>query len=433
MTSSLLHLDYQHIGAIELPIQEAQDALYQIQNKTGKGADSLGWVDLPLQEETLLDKINIVANNLARRCDHIVCIGIGGSYLGAKAVIEALSDPFGIYKETKGTSRPKLFFAGHHLDEYYHQTLLEILKGKSFGIIYISKSGSTLESSIAFRLFQTLLYENVGAENAREQIIAITDPDKGTLLNIAKNEGYQTFSIPPSVGGRFSVLSPVGLFPIALAGFDIKAILNGAKEAMSFSGPNVNAQDNLSAKYATIRQYFYKNEGKKIELLASYTPSLYSLCEWWKQLFAESEGKENKGLFVQTAQFSTDLHSIGQWIQEGERTIIETKIMIRKPSNELKVPHSLSDLDNLNYIAGKSLFEINSISERGTTMAHKQGNVPVLRLEIDKIDEYHLGGLIYFFEMASAISGYIQGVNPFDQPGVEAYKKNIQKLLKKLV
>lgn len=394
----------------------------------GAGNDFHGWVNLPseLEQCDLLNEIEASAAKLRGACDYVVCVGIGGSYLGAKAVIEALSNQFEAYRTETGN--PKILFAGQNLSEDYMAELQEFLKGRKFGIIVISKSGTTTEPAVAFRLLKDQLEKQVGKDAAKDLIIAITDAARGALRTLATQEGYKTFVIPDNVGGRFSVLTPVGLLPIAVAGFDIKALVAGAVEMQR---DTLNPGDeNIAQRYAMVRNALY-NDGRKIEILVNYNPKLHFIAEWWKQLYGESEGKENKGIFPASVDLTTDLHSMGQWIQEGERTIFETVLSVGEPDSQAVIPSDDMNLDGLNFIAGEHLDHVNKMAELGTRIAHVEGGVPVMRIEIPRINEHNLGALIYFFEKACGISGYILGVNPFNQPGVEAYKKNMFALLNK--
>ena len=412
---------------IEDMMPEVASALKKIHNHTGAGNDFLGWVDLPTRTpEDLIDTINTTARDLRHDCDTVVCIGIGGSYLGAKAVIEALSDSFAPYR--KDPKIPTVLFAGQNIGEDYLFELQDYLRNKKFGIIVISKSGTTTEPAIAFRLLKEQLEEQLGIDEARRRIVAITDASRGALRQLATKEGYRTFVIEDSVGGRFSVLSPVGLLPIAVAGFDIRALMEGAA-AMQRGTVNANAT-NPAAIYAAARNILYNN-GKKIEILVNYNPRLHYIGEWWKQLYGESEGKDHKGIFPASVDNSTDLHSMGQWIQDGERTIFETVLSVAETRHTLTIPHDAEDLDGLNYIAGKRIDHVNKMAELGTRMAHLDGGVPNITITVPRLDEYCLGQLIYFFEKACGISGYILGVNPFNQPGVEDYKRNMFALLEK--
>ena len=411
--------------AVTALMPEVADALSKIHNATGAGNDFLGWVDLPTRTPaSLVDEINATAADLSNQCDVVVAIGIGGSYLGAKAVIEALGDSFAEAKP----GAPRVVFAGQNIGEDYLFELQEYLRGKRFGIIVISKSGTTTEPAIAFRLLKAQLEEQVGKDRAKDLIVAITDAHRGALRQLATEEGYRTFVIEDSVGGRFSVLSPVGLLPIAVAGFDIKALLAGAAQ-MQRATINANAT-NQAALYAAARNALYR-AGKKIEILVNYNPKLHYFGEWWKQLYGESEGKDHRGIFPAAVDNSTDLHSMGQWIQDGERTIFETVLTVGKVHHSVTIPTDEANLDGLNYIAGKHVDEVNKMAELGTRLAHVDGGVPNIVITVPELNENYLGQLIYFFEKACGISGYMLGVNPFNQPGVEAYKKNMFALLEK--
>jgi len=405
----------------------AESANVALENGTGKGNDFLGWLHLPSSvTETLLDDIQKTADNLRSRCDVVVVIGIGGSYLGAKAVIDALSGAF----NSLSNKKPVIVYAGHQIGEDYLHELSEYLDGKSFGIINISKSGTTTEPALAFRLLRMQLEKAVGIAEAQKRIVAITDKARGALRTLANQEGYKTYVIPDDVGGRYSVLTPVGLLPIAVAGIDIRQLVAGAVEMEKATGTSVPFAENSAAIYAAVRNELYKQE-KKIEILANFNPKLHYVSEWWKQLYGESEGKENKGIFPASVDLTTDLHSMGQWIQEGERTIFETVLSIAQPRYTVEVPKDEADLDGLNYLAGKRVDYVNKMAELGTQQAHVDGGVPNIRIEIPELNEFYIGQLLYFFERACGISGYLLGVNPFDQPGVEAYKKNMFALLKK--
>lgn len=407
---------------------EAVAAIEKLEKGTGAGADFIGWVNLASETpEDLIKRINATAGRLRENCDYVVCVGIGGSYLGAKAVISALSDSFADFYAPAPKS-PKVLFAGQNIGEEYLYELQNLLKGKKFGIIVISKSGTTTEPAIAFRILKEQLESQAGKDAAKDLIVAITDAKKGALRTMADKEGYETYVIPDNVGGRFSVLTPVGLLPIAVAGHDIAKLIAGAadmEKTTAHPGP-----ENPAEIYARMRNALYQS-GKKIELLVNFNPKLHYFAEWWKQLYGESEGKENKGIFPAAVDFTTDLHSMGQWIQEGERTIFETVISVKKPAVSVRVPEDAENLDGINYLAGKHVDEVNKMAELGTKIAHVEGGVPNMRIEIDALNEYVLGQLIYFFEKACGISGYILGVNPFNQPGVEAYKKNMFALLAK--
>ncbi len=394
---------------------------------TGAGNDFLGWVELPRNIQNEVSDIIATAEKLRQSCEIIVCIGIGGSYLGAKAVNEFVGNPFE-WLENKDTS--KVVYAGHHLDAKYHQSLIQVLKRKKFGIICISKSGTTTEPAIAFRLLKSLLEEQVGKDEAKNRIVCITDAKKGALRTLADKEGYKTYNIDDNIGGRFSVLSPVGLLPIAcFVGKEVEQLVAGALDMMKDCQHGFDK--NISAQYAACRYHLYSKEKKSIEILTNFNPALHFVGEWWKQLFGESEGKEHKGIFPSIADFTTDLHSMGQYIQEGVRHLFETFISIKQDNYPLPVLDDENNLDGLNFLTGKTMFEINSKAELGTMLAHKQGGVPCLQVAMDKADLFHLGALLYFFENACAVSGYMLGVNPFNQPGVEAYKKNMFALLHK--
>lgn len=407
---------------------EAVEAITKLEKGTGAGSDFIGWVNLASETPAdLVARINATAARLRENCDYVVCIGIGGSYLGAKAVITALSDSFADFY-APAPKEPKVLYAGQNIGEDYTAELQKLLTGKKFGIIVISKSGTTTEPAIAFRILRDQLEKQAGKEVAKDLIVAITDASKGALRTMANEEGWETYVIPDNVGGRFSVLTPVGLLPIAVAGHDIQKLLDGAadmEKETAHPGP-----DNIAEVYARMRNALYQS-GKKIELLVNYNPKLHYFAEWWKQLYGESEGKENKGIFPAAVDNTTDLHSMGQWIQEGERTIFETVLSVKKPALSVRVPENAANLDGINYLAGKNVDEVNKMAELGTKLAHVEGGVPNMRIELSKLDEYVLGQLIYFFEKACGISGYILGVNPFNQPGVEAYKKNMFALLEK--
>ena len=403
----------------------AADAIEKLDKGTGAGNDFLGWVKLPGEmPEAMLDEIYDAAKAFDG-CEYVVAIGIGGSYLGAKAVISALSDSFAEYKPAKG---PRVLFAGQNIGEDYTYELVELLKGKKFGIIVISKSGTTTEPAIAFRILKELLEAQEGKAGASKLIVAITDAKKGALRKLATEEGYKTFVIADNVGGRFSVLTPVGLLPIAVAGYDIKALVEGARAMQKATAEA--GEDNIAMKYATTRNALYQ-AGKKIEVLVYYNPNLHYFADWWKQLYGESEGKDKKGIFPASVDFTTDLHSMGQWIQDGERTIFETVITVEEQSHNMVIPSDEANLDGLNYIAGKRIDEVNKMAELGTRIAHVDGGVPNMIITLPRLDEKCLGELIYFFEIGCGISGYILEVNPFNQPGVEDYKRNMFALLNK--
>ncbi len=414
----------EQMQVIQPLVEKAQSVLA---SGTGKGNDFLGWRTLPSDIRTQLDDIQSTADRFRRQCDIIVCIGIGGSYLGAKAVIDALQSSFSALEN----QRPQIVYAGQNIGEDYLYELQNLLRNRSFGIICISKSGTTTEPALAFRLLKTQLEEQEGKQKACERIVCITDAKKGALRTLATQEGYKTFVIEDNIGGRFSVLSPVGLLPIACAGFDIKALIDGAEKMMDVCGENTPFDQNPAMLYAAARNILYREEGKKVEMLVNFHPKLHYVSEWWKQLYGESEGKEGKGIFPASVDFTTDLHSMGQYIQEGERHLFETVISVLAPNHTVIFPHDEMNLDGLNFLAGKRVDEVNKMAELGTMLAHVDGGVPNLKIEMPCLNEYYLGELIYFFERACGISGYVLDVNPFNQPGVEAYKKNMFALLGK--
>jgi glucose-6-phosphate isomerase len=401
-----------------------------LRNKTGKGNEFLGWLNLPSEtDENTLKKINDAANKLAECSKVIIVVGIGGSYLGARAVIEALSDNFHHLKPEMHGVKPLILFAGQNISGKYLKDLLPILDEKDYSVIVISKSGTTTEPAIAFRILKNHIEKKYGREKAKDRIITITDKKKGALRKISRIEGYESFIIPDDVGGRFSVLTPVGLLPVAAAGFNISELISGAKN-MERIADSDEVFDNPVNLYAVLRNLLY-NKGKQIEILANYNPSLNYFSEWWKQLFGESEGKEQKGIFPVSVSNTTDLHSLGQLIQEGTRNIFETVLWVENSKQIVEVPKDNDDFDGLNYLAGRDIAEINEKAMQGTTQAHLSGGVPNIKIILSGLNEFHLGQLIYFFEKACAVSGYLLGVNPFDQPGVEMYKKNMFRLLGK--
>lgn len=411
----------------EAQINEAQEAL---ESGTCPGNDFLGWLHLPSSiTSEFIQEIQTCADTLRNNCEAIVVAGIGGSYLGARAVIEALGNSFAWLVNDR--RNPTILFAGNNIGEDYLYELTEYLKDKKFGVINISKSGTTTETALTFRLLKKQCEEQRGKEEAKKVIVAVTDAKKGAARAAADKEGYKTFIIPDNVGGRFSVLTPVGLLPIACAGFDIRQLIAGAADMEKACGKDVPYEDNPAAVYAAVRNGLYAQAGKKIEIMVNYQPKLHFISEWWKQLFGESEGKDNKGIFPASCDFTTDLHSMGQWIQEGERTIYETVISVEETDNKLLFPDDDENLDGLNFLAGKRVDEVNKMAELGTRLAHVDGGVPNIRLSVPVLNEYYIGQLIYFFEIACGISGNILGVNPFNQPGVEAYKKNMFALLDK--
>ncbi|MBR2638142.1 MAG: glucose-6-phosphate isomerase [Bacteroidaceae bacterium] len=415
----------EQIIALKPQVEAAQKAL---EEGTHPGNDFLGWLHLPSSiTKEFLQELKSAADTLRQHCEVVVVAGIGGSYLGARAVIEALSNNFAALLESNG---PRVVFAGHNISEDYLSELTAYLQGKKFGVINISKSGTTTETALAFRLLKKQCEEQWGKEMASKVIVAITDAVKGAARVTADKEGYKSFIIPDNVGGRFSVLTPVGLLPIAVAGYDIEALVNGARQMEKDCSPAVPFEENIAAIYAATRNALYAN-GKKIEILVNYQPKLHFTSEWWKQLYGESEGKDHKGIFPASVDFSTDLHSMGQWIQDGERTIFETVLSVETPNSSLLVPSDEENLDGLNFLAGKHVDEVNKMAELGTQLAHVDGGVPNMRITIPVLNEYYIGQLIYFFEIACGISGYVLDVNPFNQPGVEAYKKNMFALLDK--
>lgn len=414
---------------IRLLEPEVKGAILKLENGNGAGNDFIGWMDLASKtDKGLLDEIEDTARILRENCDVVIIAGIGGSYLGSRAVIEALSNSLTQLIQDK--KNPQILFAGHNISEDYLFELTEYLKGKRFGVINISKSGTTTETALAFRLLKKQCEQQRGKETARKVIVAITDAKHGAARICADKEGYRSFIIPDNVGGRFSVLTPVGLLPIAVAGFDIRQLVKGAADMEGLTTSGVKFEENPSAMYAAVRNALYRN-GKKIEILVNFQPKLHYLSEWWKQLYGESEGKENKGIFPASVDFSTDLHSMGQWIQEGERTIFETVISVDKVQHSVLVPEDAENLDGLNFLAGKHVDEVNKMAELGTQLAHVDGGVPNIRITVPELNEYWIGQLIYMFEKGCGISGYVLGVNPFNQPGVEAYKKNMFALLGK--
>lgn len=394
----------------------------------GLGNDFLGWINLPedLSPE-IVSNIKADVARLAPKSRLFVVIGIGGSYLGARAVIEALQSEFA---SMQGGTNPFVVYAGHTLSEDYYCQLLQLIDKNDYSLAVISKSGTTTEPAVAFRIIKAHLEQKYGKTEAASRIIAITDARKGALHDIALQEGYRTYVIPDNVGGRFSVLTPVGLLPIAMAGFDIDQLLQGARDMREICLSNDTFEGNPALLYAAVRNILYR-KGRKVEILENFVPHLKYISEWWKQLYGESEGKNGKGILPHSLSFTTDLHSMGQYVQDGERLMFETVISVASPNNNVTIPSDEQNLDGINYLLGKSLTEINHNAELGTILAHKDGGVPVLHIELPKVDEYVLGQLIYFFEFACGISGYTLGVNPFDQPGVEAYKKNMFRLLGK--
>ena len=415
------------VEAYESQVKAAQEAL---ENGTCPGNDFLGWLHLPTSiTPEFLSEIQDTANTLRDKCEVIVVAGIGGSYLGARAVIEALGNSFAWLTAEK--KNPIILFAGNNIGEDYLFELTEYLKGKKFGVINISKSGTTTETALTFRLLKKQCEAQRGKAEAKDVIVAVTDAKKGAARTCADKEGYKSFIIPDNIGGRFSVLTPVGLLPIACAGFDVKQLVSGAQEMERVCGKEVPFNQNPAALYAAVRNGLYSEAGKKIEIVVNFQPKLHFFAEWWKQLFGESEGKDNKGIFPAACDFTTDLHSMGQWIQEGERSIFETVISVEEPENKLLFPHDEENLDGLNFLEGKRIDDVNKMAELGTRLAHVDGGVPNIRISVPCLNAYYIGQLIYFFEIACGISGNLLQVNPFNQPGVEAYKKNMFALLNK--
>ena len=417
-------------GTVKAYEPKVKEAAQSLENATCLGNDFLGWLHLPSSiTSEFIDEIQATASILRNNCEVIVVAGIGGSYLGARAVIEALGNSFSWLLSDK--KNPIILFAGNNISEDYLYELTMYLKNKKFGIINISKSGTTTETALTFRLLKKQCEAQLGKEKAREVIVAITDASKGAARAAADKEGYKSFIIPDNVGGRYSVLTPVGLLPIACAGYDIKALINGAKDMEKLTASGIQYKDNPSAQYAAVRNGLYSQLDKKIEIIVNFQPKLHYFSEWWKQLYGESEGKDNKGIYPAACDFTTDLHSMGQWIQQGERSIFETVISVEEPNENILFPFDNENLDGLNFLAGKHVDEVNKMAELGTRLAHVDGGVPNIRICIPKLNEYYIGQLIYFFEKACGISGNLLGVNPFNQPGVEAYKKNMFALLDK--
>lgn len=394
---------------------------------TGPGNDFLGWLTLPDDILPQIERIEKTAAKLRSVSDTTIVIGIGGSYLGSRAVIEALSHSFAPLMKDK---HHDVLFAGQNISEDYLAELIELLDNRNYSIVVISKSGTTTEPAIAFRILKDHLEKKIGKAAAAERIIAVTDAKKGALRSLATTNGYETFIIPDNIGGRYSVLTPVGLLPIAISGLDIRTLVKGAKSMEEITRINKHAESNPALLYASARNLILQS-GKSIEIMVGFNPKLHFFSEWWKQLYGESEGKDGKGIFPASVDLTTDLHSMGQYIQDGQRILFETIISVKNPGKKLTIPLEKDDSDQLNYLAGKGLTEVNYNAELGTTLAHNDGNVPIITLTIPSLDEYYVGQMIYFFEMACAISGYILDVNPFDQPGVEAYKKNMFSLLNK--
>ncbi|MFC0559538.1 glucose-6-phosphate isomerase [Halalkalibacter alkalisediminis] len=426
-TKALTFFNQHEIDYMQGAVTAAHEALH---NGTGAGSDYLGWIDLPKNyDREEFARIQAAAEKIQSDSDVLLVIGIGGSYLGARAAIEALNHTFynNLSKEERKT--PQVFFVGQNISSTYLKDLLNLIEGKDISVNVISKSGTTTEPAIAFRVFRDYLEKKYGQEEARKRIYATTDRTKGALKTLATEEGYETFVVPDDVGGRFSVLTAVGLLPIAVSGLDIEAMMKGAAAASEdFSNPNL--AENESYQYAAVRNALY-NKGKTIELMVNYEPSLHFVSEWWKQLFGESEGKDGKGIFPASVDFSTDLHSMGQYVQDGRRDLMETIINVDKVREHVTIEEAASDLDGLNYLAGETMDFVNKKAFQGTMLAHTDGGVPNLIVNVPELNEYYFGYLVYFFEKAVGISGYLLGVNPFDQEGVEAYKKNMFALLGK--
>ena len=428
---SSIKLDIAKSGVVitEQMKAQAQQANELLHSGKGAGSDFLGWVHLPSSiDDAQIAAIEAQAEKLRAKAEVVICIGIGGSYLGAKAVYEAMNNSFEFLRRKH--ENPTVLFAGQNISEDYTYELLDAVKDYSIAAIVISKSGTTTEPAIAFRIIKAEIEKRYGKEDAATRIVAVTDKARGALKTLATNEGYPTFVIPDDVGGRFSVLTPVGLLPLAVAGVDIKALVAGATAMEKATDASIPVDENISAQYAIVRNELYR-EGKKTEILGSYEPKLQYVGEWWKQLYGESEGKDGKGIFPASVTLTADLHSMGQYIQEGERTLFETIISVAESKHTVKVESDAENLDGLNYLAGKRISQINHMAELGVRLAHIDGGVPNIRVEIPTIDAESLGALIYFFEKACGISGYLLGVNPFNQPGVEAYKKNMFALLDK--
>lgn len=419
-------LSFMKNSEVENLSEFVKQAHHQIHQKQGPGSDYLGWIDWPVNyDKEEFSRVKLAAKRIQEQSDALIVIGIGGSYLGSKAAIEALSHTF--HNQIKGNT--EVYFAGQNISSTYIEHLMQVLEGKDISVNVISKSGTTTEPALAFRIFRELMEKKYGKEEARKRIYVTTDQNKGSLLKLAGEEGYETFVIPDDIGGRYSVLTPVGLLPIAVAGLNIDQMMDGAKQAFDkYNNPDLAT--NESYQYASIRNIFY-NKGKSIELFVSYEPGLSYVAEWWKQLFGESEGKDEKGLFPASVNFTTDLHSMGQYVQEGRRLLIETVLQVKKPAIERIIEADPENIDGLNFLTGKTMDEVNKKAALGTTLAHIDGGVPNLLIELDELNEFTFGELVYFFEKACAISGTLLGVNPFDQPGVEAYKTNMFALLGK--
>ena len=431
-------LDFDYSKALDFVSKHEFDAMKDyvkvahdmLHNKTGAGSDFLGWVDLPVNyDKDEFARIKKAAEKIRSDSDVLIVIGIGGSYLGARAAIEMLTNSFYNTLDKEKRNAPKIFYAGNSISSTYLQDLLEAVDGKDISVNVISKSGTTTEPAIAFRIFKDLLEKKYGKEEAKGRIYATTDKARGALKTLADEEGYETFVIPDDVGGRYSVLTAVGLLPIAAAGIDINAMMKGAIDARE-EYQNPELENNPCYQYAVARNLLLR-KGKNVEMMVNFEPSLHYFSEWWKQLYGESEGKDNKGIFPAAADFSTDLHSMGQYIQEGMRMLFETAILVDEPNKDIVIEETADNIDKLNFLAGKTVNFVNQKAAEGVCLAHTDGGVPNLVLRVPKLDAYNFGKMVYFFEKACGISGYILGVNPFDQPGVEAYKKNMFALLGK--
>ncbi|MBP3227440.1 MAG: glucose-6-phosphate isomerase [Bacteroidaceae bacterium] len=416
-------------GAVDALKEKAVAARAALEAATCPGNDFLGWLHLPTSvTPDIIADIQATAKTLQEECDTVVVAGIGGSYLGARAVIEALGDSFAWLRDKRDA--PTVLFAGNNIAEDYLAELTDLLRTRRFGVINISKSGTTTETALAFRLLKKQCEEQRGKDTARRVIVAVTDAKRGAARVTADKEGYKSYVIPDNVGGRFSVLTPVGLLPIAVAGYDIAALIDGAQQMERATADGTAFDDSLALRYAAVRNALYA-QGKKIEIMANFQPKLHYVAEWWKQLYGESEGKQGKGIFPASVDLTTDLHSMGQWIQDGERTIFETVVSVAEPEKTLLFPHDDENLDGLNFLEGRRVDQVNKMAELGTRLAHVDGGVPNIRITLPRLDARSLGALIYFFEVGCGVSGLLLGVNPFDQPGVEAYKKNMFALLGK--
>ncbi|MCK0472691.1 glucose-6-phosphate isomerase [Halalkalibacter sp. APA_J-10(15)] len=426
-SKALTFFNQHEVDYLQGAVKAAHEELH---NGTGAGNDYLGWINLPTEyDKEEFARIQKAAEKIKQDSDVLLVIGIGGSYLGARAAIEALQHSFYNIQTKEERQTPQVFFVGQNISSTYMKDLLALIEGKDVSVNVISKSGTTTEPAIAFRIFRDYLEKKYGVEEARKRIYATTDSEKGALKTLANEEGYESFVVPDDVGGRYSVLTAVGLLPIAVSGLDIEKMMQGAADASAdFNNPSL--AENESYQYAAVRNVLY-NKGKTIELMVNYEPSLHFVSEWWKQLYGESEGKDGKGIFPAAVDFSTDLHSMGQYVQDGRRDLFETVISVEKSREEVVIEKADSDLDGLNYLAGQTMDFVNKKAFEGTLLAHTDGGVPNLIVNVPELNEYYFGYLVYFFEKACGISGYLLGVNPFDQPGVEAYKKNMFALLGK--